>query len=367
MNKCIIASDSFKGTLSSKEIAELFESVFKEKFPNVLLEKVVLADGGENTLEVFTNAFPNGAIHYLNVCGPNFNNVNAKYFTNNDFAVIELAEASGLSLVNKKNPLNTTTFGVGELIKYAYLKGIRKFYVALGGSSTNDGGCGLLSALGIKFLDKNNNRFIPVGGTLHNITNIDMSNLLVKDAKFTILSDVINPMFGPNGAAYIFAKQKGATNEDTKLLDKNLQYLNELFIQTTNKDVSRIPGAGSAGAVAAGMLALLDSKIVSGIDTILDIINFDEIIKGSDYIFTGEGKFDRQSLNGKLISGVLDRANRQNIKVICICGKNALKEKSNDIFYRIIETNTKGLNFYQIKEKASKLYLEAVKDALNII
>ena len=365
MKKCVIASDSFKETLSSKEIADLFEIEFKNIFPDAVLSKVVLGDGGENTVEVFANNFPYGQYHSIQVTGPNFQKVFTKYFTYDDVAVIELAEASGLSITIEKNPLKTTTYGVGELIKNAYLKGYRKFYVALGGSSTNDGGCGLLSALGAKFLDKDGNEFVPVGETLSNIKQIDLSNLLVKDACFTILSDVKNIMYGPTGAAYVFAKQKGASEKEIELLDKNLRYLNELFIQNTGKDISNIPGSGAAGATSSGMLAVLNAEIVSGIDTILDLIDFDNIIKDADYVFTGEGKLDNQSFDGKLISGVLNITRKQNIKTICVCGRNELKEIPNNSFYQVFQTSDPNLDFKEIRKNASKYYSETIKKILS--
>ncbi len=365
MNKCVIASDSFKGTLSSKEIANLFEKEFKKAFPKAHLEKVVLGDGGENTLEVFANAFPKGKFIPCKVNGPDFQPIKARYYTYDKIAVIELAEASGLGQTKSKNPCQTTTFGVGELIKDAYLKGFRDFYVALGGSSTNDGGCGLLSALGVIFFDNKKEAFIPTGGTMCNIFDIDTSNLIGKDAKFTILSDVKNPMFGPSGAAYTFAKQKGASNNDIELLNKNLKHLNEMFIKVSGKDISKVPGSGAAGAAASGMMAFLDSTIVSGIDSILNLISFHEIIKGSDYVFTGEGKLDIQSFGGKLVSGVLNRTKQQNIKTICVCGINDLKEIPNGTFYKVVETTPKDLSFVEIKKKASKYYLEAIKETFK--
>ena len=365
MNKCVIASDSFKGTLSSREIAELFEKEFKKFFPAARLEKVVLGDGGENTLEVFANAFPLGKYVECSVTGPNFQHISSRYYTYDDVAVIELAEASGLSITTTCNPLKTTTYGVGELIKDAYKKGYKKFYIALGGSSTNDGGCGLLSAIGIKFFDRQNKEFIPTGGTLSNIIDIDAGNIIAKDASFTILSDVTCPMFGSNGAAYVFAKQKGAFDDEIKLLDKNLKYLNQLFIKTSGKDVSKVPGSGAAGATSSGMLAFLNAKIVSGIETILDLIKFDDIIKESDYVFTGEGKLDSQSFSGKLISGVLNRTKKQNIRTICVCGKNDLKDIPQETFYKVVSTKIDGLTFNQIKKKASNLYLEAVREVFK--
>ena len=353
MKKCVIASDSFKGTLSSKDIADLFESEFKKSFPHAQLEKVVLGDGGENTLEVFANNFPNGQYHYLEVTGPNFQKVNAKYFTYDDNAVIELAEASGLGLAIEHNPMKTTTFGVGELIFDAYLQGFRQFYIALGGSSTTDGGCGLLSALGIRFINRLGEDFIPTGGTLSDIVEIDDSDLTVKDAHFTILSDVQNPMYGDKRAAKVFARQKGANDEEIELLDQNLKYLSSLF----KKDISNIPGTGAAGATSAGMLAYLDAEIVSGIDTILDIINFDSIIKDADYVFTGEGKLDSQSFDGKLISGVLKHT--KGIPTICVCGK-----VENDIpkeqFYAIYSTSNGEEDFATIKKNAKENYRKTI-------
>ena len=365
MNKCVIASDSFKETLSSKEIADLFETVFQKTFPYATLTKVILGDGGENTLAVFANSFPQGKYHTIEATGPNFEKIKAKYYTYDDVAVIELAETSGLSLTTNKNPLTTTTYGVGELIKNAYAKGYRKFYVVLGGSSTNDGGCGLLSALGIRFLDKNGHAFIPVGGTIHNINNIDSSNIIAKDAHFIILSDVKNVMYGPTGAAYIFARQKGANDKEIAILDKNLKYLNELFIKNTGKDVSLIPGTGAAGATPSGMITFLNAEIVSGIDTILDLINFDSLIKDADYVFTGEGKLDNQSFNGKLISGVLKRTKKQSIKTICVCGINELKNVPNDTFYKIYATSDPHQKLEEIFKNAAKNYLKTIEIALN--
>ena len=358
MEKCVIASDSFKGTLSSKEIADIFEIEFKKSFPHALLEKVILGDGGENTLEVFSNHFKDGQYHRLEVTGPNFQKVNAKYFTYNKSAVIELAEASGLVLATERNPLNTTTFGVGELIFDAYLNGFRHFYVALGGSSSTDGGCGLLAALGVKFFNKLDEDFIPTGGTLSDITRIDDSDLQVKDAHIVILSDVSNKMYGEKGAAKVFAKQKGANEEQIDLLDKNLKYLNSLF----KKDVSDIPGSGAAGATSAGMLAYLDAEIVSGIDTILDIIDFDSIIKDADYVFTGEGKLDSQSFDGKLISGVLKHT--KNIPTICVCGK-AEDNIPKDKFFAIYQTNCGETDFELIKKHAKENYINTIKDCFT--
>lgn len=346
MNKIVIASDSFKETISSKEISDIFEDVFKKNRPDIKVTKVVLGDGGENTLDVFSSYFPQGKYHYVNVNNPNFNIIKAKYFTYDDIAVIELAEAAGLVLANKKEAKSTTTFGVGELILDAYDKGFRKFYIALGGSATNDGGCGLLSALGIKFTNQDNKEFVPVGETISDIIDIDDSGLLVKDAHFTILSDVKNPMFGEKGAAYVFAKQKGANDEDIKLLDNNLRYLNKLIVKHTGKHIENIEGTGAAGATSAGMLAFLNAEIVSGIDIILSIIDFKTVIKGADYVVTGEGRLDNQSFDGKLISGVLIASKEMGVPTICICGTSQIKNIKETDFYKIYETsNEEGLDY----------------------
>ena len=363
MKKIVVASDSFKGTISSKEIADIYEDVVKEKGLDIEVIKVALADGGENTLEVFSTHFSNGQYRYLEVTGPNFNKVNAKYFTYNDIAVIELAQAAGLPLVIEKNVKITTTFGVGELILDAYKNGYKKFYVALGGSATNDGGCGLLSALGVKFFNGDKEEFVPVGETLNQIKSIDSSALLIKDAHFTILSDVKNPMFGEKGAAHIFSKQKGATPEDIELLDTNLRYLNNLFVKYTGKHVENIEGSGAAGAAAAGILTFLNAEIVSGIDTILDIIDFKFIIKDADYVITGEGRLDYQSFDGKLISGVLKITKEMNIPTICVCGSSLVDEKDNANFYKIYQTSAEpGLDY---KKHAREFYISTVQNLLK--
>ena len=366
MKKCVIASDSFKGTLSSKQIADIFEIEFKRYFPDAYLEKVILGDGGENTLEAFSSNFSYGEYHELEVTGPNFQRVETKYFTYANHAVIELAEASGLVIATERNPLKTTTYGVGELIHDAYLKGYRHFYVALGGSATNDGGCGLLSALGVKFFNAHDEPFIPTGGTISDIERIDASGLKVKDAKFTILSDVLNPMYGEKGAAHVFAKQKGACPEERVLLDDNLRHLNKMFIKYAKKDVSNIPGSGAAGATSAGMLALLDSEIVSGIGTILNIIDFKRLIHGADFVFTGEGKLDSQSFEGKLASGVLKFAKNEKIPTICICGSVDPNLTTNE-FYAIYPTTDGSEDFEKIKLHAEENYIKAIDNCFNIL
>ena len=368
MKKIVIASDSFKGTISSKEIADIYESVVKENNLDIEVKKVVLGDGGENTLEVFAGNFPHGQYHELEVTGPDFNKVNAKYYTYNDTAVIELAEAAGLPLMIEKNTKVATTFGVGELILDAYNKGFKKFYVALGGSASTDGGCGLLSALGVKFLDKNNKQFIPLGENLHRIQSIDDSGLKVKDAHFIILSDVKNSMYGDKGAACIYAKQKGATPEDVELLDNNLKYLNDLFVKQTSKHVENVEGAGAAGASGAGILAFLDAAIVSGIDTILAIINFKGIIKDADYVITGEGRLDYQSFDGKLISGVLKITKEMRVPTICVCGSSRIENPKDSGFYAIYQTSAQdGLDY---KKYARDFYIstasQVIKDISNI-
>ena len=365
MKKIVVAIDSYKGTMSSKEAADIFEKVCLDNYPDVIVKKVVLGDGGENTLEVFSNNFPYGTYHYLNVCGPIFNKVKARYYTYGDTAVIELAEAAGITLLTEKNAKTTTTYGVGELILNAYHNGFKKFYVTLGGSATNDGGCGLLSALGIKFINKDNKEFVPVGENISDIVDIDDSGLLVKDAHFTILSDVKNPMFGEKGAAYVFGKQKGATPEDIELLDSNLKYLNELIIKHTGKHVENIEGSGAAGATAAGMLAFLNAEIVSGIDTILAIIDFQSTIIDSDYVITGEGRLDVQSFDGKLISGVLKVTKKVGVPTICVCGSSRIEHPEETDFYKIYQTsNEEGLDY---KKHGKEFFTNTVSNLLKDI
>lgn len=238
-------------------------------------------------------------------------------------AVIELAAAAGLPLVGEnKNPLRTTTYGVGQMIKHALQNGCTDIVLGLGGSSTNDGGAGMAAALGIKFFDENGEAYIPVGGTLNKIKHIDISERLKElDAcKVTAMCDVDNPLFGVNGAAYIFGPQKGADEKMVVELDNDLKYLADLLKTQLHIDVAQMSGAGAAGGAGAGVVAFLGGELKPGIETVLDVVEFDTLLDNADIVFTGEGKIDTQSLRGKVVTGIAKRAKRKGVPVVAVVG-----------------------------------------------
>ena len=234
-----------------------------------------------------------------------------------------MAAAAGLPMVeDRKNPKKTTTYGVGQLILAAAESGVKKIIVGLGGSCTNDGGCGAAAAVGVKFYDKNGESFIPTGGTVIDIQRIDLSQkaAILNQVEIITMCDIDNPMYGPTGAAHVFAPQKGADEAMVLELDEGIKNLSRVILDASGQDISQIPGTGAAGAMGAGMIAFFGSRLQMGIQTVLDTVKFDEMIADADYIFTGEGKLDSQSLRGKVVIGIAERAKKQNKKVIAVVG-----------------------------------------------
>ena len=323
MKKIVVISDSFKGSLSSKEILNIFQEVKEEYLPNVIIKSFPIADGGEGTVEAFSS-FQKGQIVNIRVHDSYMNMVDTKYFINEDNeAIIEIASSSALTQVkDNKDPSKTSTYGIGEQIKDAIKRGVKKIYIGLGGSSTNDMGTGAACALSTIFYNQNNEPFIPVGGTLKDIVSYDDSETkkLLKDVEIICLSDVNNVTYGPDGASFVYAKQKGADEAMIKMLDDGLKHLSSLIYNISNIDVSNLPKGGAAGAFGAGSYAFLNAKLKSGIDTILQLLHFEDEIKDADYIFTGEGKIDYQTLKGKAIYGISKIANKHRVPLICICG-----------------------------------------------
>ena len=265
--KFILIPDSFKGTLSSEQICEIAKEKVEKHFP-----------GAET-------------------------------------ACVPLVE-------DRKNPKLTTTYGVGQLILAAAESGVEKIIVGLGGSSTNDGGCGAAAAVGIKFYDKDGKEFVPTGGTTADIAKIDLSGRakVLDQVEIVTMCDIDNPMYGPTGASYIFGPQKGADEAMVGELDAGIKNLSRVIAEATGEDISQVPGTGAAGAMGAGMIAFFGSRLQMGIQTVLDTVNFDEMIKDADYIITGEGKLDSQSLRGKVVIGIAERAKKQNKNVIAVVG-----------------------------------------------
>lgn len=322
--KIVIASDSYKGSSSTLEVANSIEKGIRKVYKDAEIIKIPVADGGEGTVDALVLG-TGGSYEEVEVLDPLGHKVLAKYGRLHEkVAVIEMAAASGLTLVKNGdlNPLITTTYGTGELIKSALEKGITKIYVGVGGSSTNDGGMGMAQALGISFKDKLGNEVGYGGGELSKVEKIDFSNVhpLLKNANVMVISDVQNPLCGPNGAAYIYGPQKGATEEEIKILDLNLKHFGNKIKEFLSLDVINIPGAGAAGGLGAGLIAFCNATIHSGIDKVLDIANIEQYFKDTDLVITGEGKIDGQSIFGKVPVGVASRAKKYDIPVVAIVG-----------------------------------------------
>lgn len=329
MRKVILAIDSFKGCLSSKEAETAAAQGIRHVFPTCETICLPVADGGEGMQRVLTEAL-NGQEIRLSAHDPLMQMRQTAYGLSGDgtTAFIEMAAISGLPLVplRQRNPSLTTTYGTGELIKDALNRGCRRFVIGLGGSATNDAGLGMLQALGFRFQDRYGNELGKAqpmcGQQLSEIAFIDSSTALpaLREARFTAACDVCNPFFGPEGAACIFAPQKGADPEMVAALDKGLQHLAQVIWQTTGHDIATMPGAGAAGGMGGTLSALLNAELKPGIDLLLDLTDFDKLIEGADLIITGEGKSDRQTVMGKVPSGILKRARRQGIPVILVSG-----------------------------------------------
>jgi len=321
--KIVVAPDSFKGSLTAIEVSDAIEQGIREIFPEAEIVKIPMADGGDGTVQCLANA-TGGEILGEKVTGPLGGEVLAHYGILGDkkTAVIEMAEASGLTLVpeNKRNPLITTTYGTGQLIKAALTQGCRKMIIGIGGSATNDAGAGMVQALGVKLLDKNGEEIGFGGGELKKLIWIDISNLdnRLFDTKVLVASDVSNPLCGPKGASQTYGHQKGATPEIIKELDGYLAHFAELIKKELNKDIKDIPGAGAAGGLGASLMAFLNAELRLGIEIIIEIVKLEQAIKDTDLVITGEGKIDSQTIYGKTPIGVAKIAKKYNIPVMAV-------------------------------------------------
>ena len=346
--KVVISIDSLKGSLTSMEAANAIKNGILKV--NEEYEVVIkpLADGGEGTVDALVEGM-NGQAIITEVTGPVKEKVKAKYgiLKETNTAIMEMAQAAGFALVptKLKNPLYTTTYGVGEMIKEAMAKGCRNFIVGIGGSATNDAGVGMLQALGFEFYDENDNLVGLGGQVLNKIKRINTSNRIkeLDECSFKIACDVNNPLYGENGAAYIYGPQKGATPEIVKLLDEGLINFAEVVKKDLDKDIAQVPGVGAAGGLGFAFLGFLNSKLESGIKIILDEINLDEAVKGADIVVTGEGRLDNQTAMGKAPIGVAKVAKKYGAKVIAIAGcttDDAIKcnEEGIDAYFSIVNS-----------------------------
>lgn len=322
MKKCIVISDSFKGTLSTLDICAIAREVFPAHFPDCELVTLPVADGGEGTVACFLEALQAQPVT-VSISGPFGEPIQAVYARKNSLAVIEMASAAGLPLAGeRRDPETATTYGVGQLIRHAVEQGCTDILLGLGGSATNDGGCGCAAALGTRFFDAAGNSFVPVGGTLADIAHIDVRERcrLLENVRVTVMCDVENPLFGPNGAAWVFGPQKGADDAMAARLDDGLRHLDAAFQQDLGLHLADLPGAGAAGGMGAGSIAFLGGTLRSGIEAVLDAVDFDRRLDGADLVITGEGRIDAQSVQGKVISGIARRTAPRNIPLVAIVG-----------------------------------------------
>ena len=337
--KLLFASDSFKGTISSEQTVEFLTKT----------DAVILARKGVKV--------------YANVHGPLMEKANAYYGKLSEKeAVLEMAQASGLPMVPEelRNPLNTTTYGTGELVKAALDAGFTEISIAIGGSATNDGGMGFARALGIRFLDADGNELEGKGSDLEKVVDIDVSGLdeKAKTAHFTVMCDVTNPLCGKNGATYTFGKQKGGTPEILDQLEKGMCNYRDVIIEKFGINPDETPGTGAAGGLGAALKIYLNAEMKSGIETVLDLIDFDTLLKGVDLVVTGEGRTDWQSCFGKVMQGVGDRSNKYDIPVVALCGGLG---KGYDQIYEhgidsIMTTVDRPMPLATALEKAEELY-----------
>ncbi|WP_295295211.1 glycerate kinase [uncultured Brachyspira sp.] len=322
MKKIIIIPDSFKGSASSMEVCSCIERGVLKVFKNAIIKKIPVADGGEGTVDSIIYA-AGGNIKKVYVKNPLGETIEAKYgIISKDKAVIEMAEASGITLVddNERNPLKYSTYGTGELIKDALNSNIKEILIGIGGSATNDCGIGMASALGYRFLDKDNNELNAIAENMIKVAYIDDSNVgkRIFDIKIKVACDVKNPLYGENGATAIYGKQKGVTEESFQILDDGLKNIARIVKEKFNKEIDYIEGSGAAGGLGGGLVAFCNAQLKSGIDAVLDIIDFEEQIKDASLIITGEGAIDGQTKKGKVPVGVARRAS--NTPVIAIVG-----------------------------------------------
>lgn len=367
MKKCVIIPDSFKGSLSSIEVCNIIKEKVNEFFQKCNAIMIPVADGGEGTVDTFIYSLKAEKVN-LKVKNAFGEVIDVYYGRIKNKAIIEVAQVVGLvSAEGRENPSTTSTYGVGEIISHAIEHGCNEIFIGLGGSCTNDCGVGAASALGTVFKNKNGEEFIPVGKNLNDIEYIDISKTLekLKNCKVTAMCDIDNPMYGENGAAFVFAPQKGADEKMVKMLDNNLRALSEKIKKNLNKDVSNIKGSGAAGAFGAGVCAFFNGELKSGIEIILDLIDFDNLISDADIIFTGEGQIDSQSLNGKVVIGISKRAKKQNIPVIVVAGSiGEGAEKAYDEGVSAIFSINQKAEDYSISRFKAKENLEKTIDSL---
>ncbi|MQS74852.1 glycerate kinase [Companilactobacillus halodurans] len=334
--KIVLAPDSYKNSLTAKQVAQSMRKGFEKVYPDAKYLNVPMADGGEGTVQSLVDA-KNGQIIAETVTNPLGKKTTAKYGLINDgkVAVIEMAEASGIQYINQftQNPYITTTFGTGELMKSAIDRGAKTIIIGIGGSATNDGGAGMAQALGAHLLDNQGEELSFGGANLVKLDHIDTSKMAsLEDVKVIIASDVTNPLTGPNGASHVFGPQKGANPEMVEFLDHALSHYADILKRDLNKDLENVPGAGAAGGLGAGLLAFTDSKLESGVDIVIDFTDLKEKVKDADVVITGEGQIDFQTKFGKTPIGVAKATKAVNPEATVIAIAGSIGEKISELY-----------------------------------
>lgn len=375
--KIIVAPDSYKGSMTALKVAKSIERGIKKATEDYSVScdvvKIPMADGGEGTVDAILDNVKGEKIN-VKVKDPLGRDINSFFgIINDDTAIIEMAAASGLNLLTEeeRNPMKTTSYGTGQLIKAALDHGCKKIIIGIGGSATNDGGVGMAQALGFKFLDKNDIEIGFGGGQLNQIAKIDMSSAdeRIKKTNFIIASDVKNELCGPNGASIVYGPQKGATPEMVKILDKNLRHLANIIKKDLSKDILKVPGSGAAGGLGAALMAFLDGKCFSGIDIVMKLTNFEEKVKSSDLIITGEGSTDYQTMFGKVPCGVAEIAKKYKKPVICISG--SLGEGYEELYTKgmvaLFSIVNKPMSLEEAMKKGGELLKKATENIMRLV
>ena len=323
--KFMIASDSFKGSLSSNQVNHIIAAKVKELFPGSECEKLEIADGGEGTLDaIYASDANNYERIVVETQNPFGDNITAYYLKKSDIAIIEMAAASGLTLIDEKdrNPMFASSFGTGIMLRHAIQNGCRKIYIGIGGSATNDGGTGAMEALGYRFLDADGNALSGNGENLQNIAVID-DRAVIKElamAEITVMCDVTNTLTGENGATYVYGPQKGGTATMLHTLEKGMVSYEKLLEKYVGHSIENIAGLGAAGGLGAALYVFMNGKLRSGIDVLLELNRFDEKLECADLVITGEGKTDNQSVYGKVVCGIAKKCKEKGVPVLVISG-----------------------------------------------
>ena len=320
MERYVLVPDSFKGTLASAEVCGIMRQEILRAVPEAEVVAIPVADGGEGSVDAFLTALGGERIE-VPCHGPYMEEMTGFFGLLPDgTAVVEMAAAAGLPLVGDRlNPEQTTTYGAGELLAAAIRAGARRIILGLGGSATNDGGCGAACALGVRFLDEAGESFLPVGGNLNRVANIDVSGRM-ELPEIMVMCDIDNPLCGESGASAVFGPQKGADPAMVQRLDAGLRHLAEVVRRDLGLEIEALPGAGAAGGMGGGSVAFWGGRLQMGIETVLDAVGFDGLVRGARMVFTGEGRLDGQSVRGKVIAGVAKRAKHACVPVTAVVG-----------------------------------------------